>query len=56
MTRVVVFYETGEPEVLRLEDVEVGEPRVGEVRIRHLAVGLGLNFADTYPLRDAAEG
>jgi NADPH:quinone reductase len=54
MTRVVVFYETGEPEVLRLEDVEVGEPRVGEVRIRHLAVGL--NFADTYPLRDAAEG
>ena len=55
MTRVVVFYETGEPEVLRLEDVEWANRRVGEVRIRHLAVGLGLNFADTYPLRDAAE-
>ena len=29
-----------------LEDVEVGEPGAGEVRIRHVAVGL--NFADTY--------
>jgi len=40
------FYETGGPEVLRLEDVAVGNPGPGEVRLRHVAVGL--NFADTY--------
>ncbi len=46
MAKAVRFYETGGPEVLRLEDVEVGEPGLGEVRIRHAAVGC--NFADTY--------
>ena len=46
MAKVVKFYETGGPEVLRLEDVDVGEPGPGEVRLRHVAVGL--NFADTY--------
>ncbi|NGP06536.1 quinone oxidoreductase [Rhodococcus sp. 14C212] len=46
MAKVVRFYETGGPEVLRWENAEVGEPGPGEVRIRHGAVGL--NFADTY--------
>ena len=46
MARVVRFDETGGPEVLRFEDLDVGEPGPGEVRIRHVAVGL--NFADTY--------
>ncbi|MFQ6225752.1 quinone oxidoreductase family protein [Nocardia sp. NPDC002869] len=46
MAQAVRFYETGGPEVLRWEDVEVGEPGPGEVRVRHEAVGL--NFADTY--------
>lgn len=46
MAKAVRFYETGEPEVLKLEDVLVGEPGPGEVRIRHAAVGC--NFADTY--------
>ncbi|MDF3937052.1 quinone oxidoreductase family protein [Pseudomonas citronellolis] len=46
MAKAVRFYETGGPEVLRLEDVEVGEPGPGQVRIRHVAVGL--NYADTY--------
>jgi len=46
MAKVVKFYETGAPEVLRFEDVDVGEPGPGEVRLRHVAVGL--NFADTY--------
>ncbi|MBT8769511.1 quinone oxidoreductase [Pseudomonas boanensis] len=46
MAKAVRFYETGGPEVLRYEDVEVGEPGPGEVRIRHVAVGL--NYADTY--------
>ena len=46
MPKAVRFHQTGGPEVLRYEDVEVGEPGPGEVRIRHVAVGL--NFADTY--------
>lgn len=46
MAKAVRFYETGGPEVLRYEDVEVGEPGPGEVRLRHVAVGL--NYADTY--------
>ena len=46
MAKAVRFYETGGPEVLRYEDVEVGDPGPGEVRIRHVAVGL--NYADTY--------
>ncbi|OBY60846.1 quinone oxidoreductase [Pseudomonas sp. AU12215] len=46
MAKAVRFYETGGPEVLRYEDVEVGEPGPGHVRIRHVAVGL--NYADTY--------
>jgi NADPH:quinone reductase-like Zn-dependent oxidoreductase len=44
--KAVRFHETGGPEVMRLEDVEVGDPGPGEVRVRHVAVGL--NFADTY--------
>ncbi|NOV24981.1 quinone oxidoreductase [Cupriavidus necator] len=46
MATVVRIYETGGPEVLRYEHMEVGEPGPGEVRIRHVAVGL--NYADTY--------
>ncbi|MFE5285800.1 quinone oxidoreductase family protein [Nocardia sp. NPDC056611] len=46
MAQAVRFYETGGPEVLRWEEVAVGAPGPGEVRIRHEAVGL--NFADTY--------
>ena len=32
--------------MLQLEEVHVGDPGEGEVRIRHVAVGM--NFADTY--------
>jgi NADPH2:quinone reductase len=46
MAKAVRFYETGGPEVLRYEDVDVGDPGPGEVRVLHTAVGL--NFADTY--------
>lgn len=46
MHKAVRFYQVGGPEVMRLEDVEVGDPGPGEVRVRHVAVGL--NFADTY--------
>ncbi|ANZ21237.1 Zn-dependent oxidoreductase, NADPH:quinone reductase [Streptomyces noursei ATCC 11455] len=40
MARTVRFHEVGEPEVLRLEDVEVGEPGPDEVAIRVEAIGL----------------
>jgi len=46
MVKAVRFYEPGAPEVLRYEEVEVGEPGPGQVRLRHVAVGL--NYADTY--------
>lgn len=46
MANAIRFHETGGPDVLRLEDVEVGAPGVGEVRVRHHAIGL--NFADIY--------
>jgi NADPH:quinone reductase-like Zn-dependent oxidoreductase len=40
MTRTVRFHELGGPEVLRLEDVAVGEPGAGELLIRVDAIGL----------------
>ncbi|MGW5282928.1 quinone oxidoreductase family protein [Streptomyces collinus] len=46
MAHAVRFHETGGPDVLTWEEVTVGEPGPGEVRVRHEAVGL--NFADTY--------
>ncbi|MBP6683399.1 MAG: quinone oxidoreductase [Halioglobus sp.] len=46
MAQAIRFHSTGGPEVLQLEEVEVGDPGPGEVRMRHVAVGL--NFADTY--------
>lgn len=46
MAKTVRFYGAGGPEVLRVEDLAVGDPGPGEVVIRHAAVGC--NFADTY--------
>ncbi|WP_175944482.1 quinone oxidoreductase family protein [Burkholderia pyrrocinia] len=46
MAHAVRFHETGGPDVLRWEEVAVGDPGPGQVRLRHEAVGL--NFADTY--------
>ncbi|GGV22853.1 NADPH:quinone reductase [Actinomadura cremea] len=40
MARTVRFHEYGGPDVLRLEDVEVGEPGPGEVLIRVEAIGI----------------
>ncbi len=46
MPHAIRIHRTGGPEVLRWEEVEVGRPGVGEVRLRHTAVGL--NFIDIY--------
>ena len=44
MTKAIVVREHGGPEVLKLEEVTLGEPGQGEALIRHRAVGL--NFID----------
>jgi NADPH2:quinone reductase len=46
MSRAIRFHETGGPEVLRLETVEVGEPGPGQARVRHTYVAV--NFIDVY--------
>ena len=46
MSKAIRFHKTGGPEVMQLEEVAVGEPAAGQVRIRHTAIGV--NFIDTY--------
>jgi NADPH2:quinone reductase len=44
MVKAIRIHQIGGPEVLRWEDVAIGEPGPGEVLLRHTAVGL--NFID----------
>ena len=46
MSRAIRIHDTGGPDVLEWEDVEVGEPAAGQVKIRQQAAGL--NFIDVY--------
>lgn len=46
MTRAIRVHKYGGPEVLTWEEVEVGPPGPGEVKIRQTAIGL--NFIDIY--------
>lgn len=46
MPHAIRVHETGGPEVLKWEEVEVGDPGPGDVRIRQEAAGL--NFIDVY--------
>ena len=46
MTKAIRIHETGGPEVLRWEEVSVGDPGPAEVRLRQTAVGL--NYIDVY--------
>ena len=46
MPKAIRIHQTGGPEVMQWEDVEIGAPGPGEIRIRHEAVGL--NFIDVY--------
>jgi len=46
MSKAIRFHKPGGPEVLVMEDVEVGEPGPGQARVRHSACGL--NYIDTY--------
>src|SRR5215469_3624720 len=40
MSRIVRFHRTGGPEVLQFDELDVGPPKAGEVRIRVRALGL----------------
>jgi NADPH2:quinone reductase len=44
--KAIVVSETGGPEVLKYQDVNVPEPGEGQVLVRHRAIGL--NFVDIY--------
>jgi NADPH2:quinone reductase len=46
MPKAIRINTTGGPEVLRWENVEVGNPAEGQARVRHTAIGV--NFIDTY--------
>jgi NADPH2:quinone reductase len=46
MPKAIRFAKTGGPEVLVLEDVQVGDPGPGQARVRNHAAGL--NYIDTY--------
>ena len=45
-TTAVRYHETGGPEVLRVEEVEVPEPGPGQALVRHAAIGV--NYRDIY--------
>jgi len=44
--KAIRIYETVSPEVLKIEDLQLPDPQIGEVRIRHTAIGF--NFQDIY--------
>lgn len=46
MVHAIRIHEYGGPEVMRWDEVEVGSPGAGELRLKHIAVGV--NYIDTY--------
>jgi NADPH2:quinone reductase len=46
MPKAIRFHETGGPEVLCFEEVEVADPAADEAQVRHTAIGV--NFIDVY--------
>jgi NADPH2:quinone reductase len=46
MTQAIRFHETGGPDVLRLETVDVGDPGPGQAVVRHTYIAV--NFIDIY--------
>jgi len=46
MPAAIRIHELGGPEVLKYEEIALGSPGPGEVKVRHTAIGL--NFIDTY--------
>ncbi|PRQ59777.1 putative 2-haloacrylate reductase [Rosa chinensis] len=46
MVKGIRVHKHGGPEVMKWEDVEVGEPKEGQVRVKNKAIGI--NFIDVY--------
>ena len=46
MSKAQVIHKKGPPSCMKWEDWHVQDPKLGEVRIRHTAIGV--NYADTY--------
>ena len=46
MPKAVRYHKQGGPEVLQLDEIQVGDPGPGQARVRHKAIGV--NFVDTY--------
>jgi len=46
MSKAIRFHQHGGPEVLKVEDLDPGQPQPGEAQVRHTAIGL--NFIDVY--------
>ncbi|OMO94857.1 Alcohol dehydrogenase superfamily, zinc-type [Corchorus capsularis] len=46
MVKAIRVHEHGGPEVLKWEDVELGEPKEGEIRVKNKVIGV--NFIDIY--------
>ncbi|XP_073020219.1 uncharacterized protein [Primulina eburnea] len=46
MVKAIRVHELGGPEVLKWEDVEIGEPKNGEIKVKNKAIGV--NFIDVY--------
>jgi NADPH2:quinone reductase len=44
--RAIRIHQTGAPDVMRLEDIEIPPPARGEARVRHHAIGV--NYLDVY--------
>ena len=46
MSKAQVIHKMGPPSAMNWQDWHVPDPALGEVRLRHTAIGV--NFADTY--------
>ncbi|MGB7181009.1 MAG: quinone oxidoreductase [Burkholderiaceae bacterium] len=49
MSHAAIIHQHGDTSVFSWESVNIGDPKSGEVRVRHTAIGV--NFADTYHRR-----
>ncbi|KAJ3683186.1 hypothetical protein LUZ60_013413 [Juncus effusus] len=46
MVKAIRIHQLGGPEVMKWEEVEIGEPKDGEIRVKNKAIGV--NFIDVY--------
>ncbi|KAM0061794.1 putative 2-haloacrylate reductase [Helianthus debilis subsp. tardiflorus] len=53
MVKAIRVYEYGGVEVMKWEDVELGEPKSGEIKVKNKTIGV--NYTDVYARRGAAE-